>query len=103
MKEEAGKPRARPTSWSEVGRLAEEERRGKEVPKPYTVPEGYRAPTLGEQWLYVSRPPSHALSLGLGLSGPTFTRVLSRRQKPAAACSAPTTWCTIKGPLSARL
>lgn len=25
-----------------------------EVPKPYTVPPGYKAPTLGEQFRYVS-------------------------------------------------
>ena len=26
-----------------------------EVPKPYTVPPGYKAPTMGEQFRYVSR------------------------------------------------
>ena len=27
----------------------------KEVPKPYTTPPGFKAPTLGEQWLYAAR------------------------------------------------
>ncbi|KAK9839231.1 hypothetical protein WJX81_002899 [Elliptochloris bilobata] len=26
-----------------------------EVPKPFTVPEGYKAPSMGEQWLYATR------------------------------------------------
>jgi hypothetical protein len=25
----------------------------KEVPKPFTVPEGWKPPTMGEQWAYV--------------------------------------------------
>ena len=46
-----------PTSWSEREglRRAEEKLAAQEVPKPYTVPEGYKPPTMGEQWLYATR------------------------------------------------
>jgi hypothetical protein len=46
-----------PTSWSEREglRRVEEKVATHEVPKPYTVPEGYKSPTMGEQWLYATR------------------------------------------------
>jgi hypothetical protein len=46
-----------PTSWSEREglRRVEEKVAAQEVPKPYTVPEGYKSPTMGEQWLYATR------------------------------------------------
>ena len=48
--------KAQPTSWSERGKLRQaEEMAAQEVPKPYTVPEGYKAPTMSEQWLYATR------------------------------------------------
>ena len=48
--------KAQPTSWSERGKLRQaEEVAAHEVPKPYTVPEGYKAPTMSEQWLYATR------------------------------------------------
>ena len=46
-----------PISWSESEgqRRVEEKVAAQETPKPYTVPEGYKAPTMGEQWLYATR------------------------------------------------
>eukprot|EP00884_Botryococcus_braunii_P001359 jgi/Botrbrau1/11223/Bobra.0075s0019.1 len=32
-----------------------EEQFPKEVPKPFTVPEGWKPPTMGEQWAYAAR------------------------------------------------
>ena len=50
-------PDNRPThGWSQVENLrkAEESIKG-ELPKPYTVPEGYSPPTMMEQWRYAQR------------------------------------------------
>ena len=51
------RPDTRPThGWGQVEDLkkVEESMRG-EVPKPYSVPEGYVPPTMREQWRYAQR------------------------------------------------
>ena len=51
------RPDTRPThGWGQTRDLkkAEESMRG-EVPKPYSVPEGYVPPTMMEQWRYAQR------------------------------------------------
>lgn len=51
------KPDTRPThGWGQTETLkkAEESMRG-EVPKPYSVPEGYIPPSMMEQWRYAQR------------------------------------------------
>lgn len=50
---EAGRKIARAFAAS-AEELAEAEALPKEVPKPYTTPPGYKAPTMGEQFRYVS-------------------------------------------------
>jgi hypothetical protein len=40
--------------WAEKGKEFIEEEIPKEVPKPYTVPEGWVPPTLGEQFRYAA-------------------------------------------------
>ena len=48
--------KTQPTSWSESpGLKRAEEMAAQEVPKPYTVPPGYKPPSMGEQWLYATR------------------------------------------------
>ncbi len=41
--------------WADKGKDFLEEELPKAVPKPYTVPEGWVPPTLGEQFTYAAR------------------------------------------------
>lgn len=60
-----------------------------EVPKPYTIPEGYVAPKMSELWLYANKTHpyyryGYSLALGVGLVAGAYAWY-SRQGKPSKA------------------
>lgn len=58
----------------------------KDVPKPYTVPEGYKAPSMSELWLYANKTHpyyryGYSLVLGVGLVAGAYA-LLSKGDEP---------------------
>lgn len=61
----------------------------KDVPKPYTTPDGYKAPAMSELWLYANKAHpyyryGYSLALGVGLAAAAYA-MLRDPVKPQTA------------------